>query len=189
MKLWLKISVSLLIIFVSLAASLLIKIQKIPLTSTGNFVLTIGSSVGVIAGIGLLFSSLAHYVALKKVAPAPPPKVSESFYSSLTSMIYNLWKVRGTQDFYKKALEYKGMLGRFKERTAEFFRECSNKTWLYFIEDSTKDYHIERVKKLIDKYGYTPEQVGRELIEQFIEHQKIKDPQDVYKAKKFGLMK
>ena len=112
-----------------------------------------------------------------------------NFYSSLTSLLYELWSVRYTPDFYTKTIEYKGKLNQFKEKAAQFFRYASDKIWLYFIEDSIKDYHSERLGKMIEHEGYTPEHVGKRLLEDFVEHQKIKDPADRYKAKKFGLMK
>jgi uncharacterized membrane protein len=68
MRYWLRASASVFFVIFAIAAIWFLKIQRPTVSPTGNIVLSLGSSIMIIAGVGLFFLTLFQFVITKELA-------------------------------------------------------------------------------------------------------------------------
>lgn len=190
MKTWLKISISLLLVLVSLATIWLIKIQKISVTATGNFILTVGSSVGIIAGVGIAFSTLIPFIRQagkekEAIEEKGRKDASSEFFEGLVNHLYKISKNPSiTEDEIKSVIDDAKKATNYGVKPAKWFIYASFKSVRYVIEYLSKENHVAAMRRMIEE-GTPAHVIGKYLKNHVLEHYQIKDSRDIYLAEKY----
>jgi len=177
MKVWLRILISLFLIFVPLVIFQLLK--GLPQT-TGQLVL-VGGSVAFVVGGLLLLSTLLLVMQLSKERG----KLDVHFSDNFLPLLFDVYKKGyvSEEDIYKMK-EIAKEPAKYGVKPAKFIYEASPKTIRYCVEYMTKPNHIAWLRKEVEA-GKSSVSLLRTLFSHLLEHQQIKDERDKYLAMKY----
>jgi|GEM_PF-3400031 hypothetical protein len=177
MKVWLRILVSLFLIFVPLA---MLQLLKGLLKITGELVLVGGSTVFIVGSL-LLLSTLLLVAQLSKERG----KLDVKFSDNLLPLLFDIYKKGyvSEEDVYK-IKEIAKEPAKYGIKPAKFIYEASPKTIRYCMEYMTKPNHIAWLRKEVEA-GRSGVSLVRTLFSHVLEHQQIKDERDKYLAMKY----